>query len=144
MKLVAKMLAPLILVAATAHADGQPEQKIGLWQRTSQTTEDGKAKAPDKSQHCVSAATLAMVKRALADAAKMCSKYELRQAGNKWTLDSVCNLGATKLTIHQETVMNGEIGYHSESDSTYSPPLNGGGHSHTIVDGVWVGPCKDK
>jgi hypothetical protein len=137
-----KWLVPLVLVAASAHADGQPDQKIGLWQRTSQTTEDGKAQAPDKSQHCVDAATLDMVKKALADAAKQCSKYSLRQIGGKWILDSVCNLGATTLTVHQETLMKGDTAYHTESDSSYSPPLSGGEHSRTVTDGVWMGPCK--
>jgi hypothetical protein len=135
----------LVIVAAAAHADGaQPEQKPGLWQRTSQTTEDGKAQSSEKSQHCVDAATLEMVKHALADAAKMCSRYDLRQVGGKWILDSVCNFGTTKLTLHQETQMNGETAYHSESESTYSPPLSGGGHSRTIADGVWMGACKKK
>ncbi len=131
-----KLLPSLILMAAVAHANGQPEQKLGLWQRTSQTTEDGKTKSPEKSQHCVDAATLEMVKHALADAAKMCSRYDLRQVGGRWLLDSVCNFGTTKLTLHQETLMNGETAYHSESESTYSPPLSGGGHSCTITDGV--------
>jgi hypothetical protein len=135
-------LIPLFLVAAAAHADGQPEQKAGLWQRTSQTTEDGKTQAPEKSQHCVDAATLEMVKKALADAAKQCSKYDLRQSGGKWILDSVCNFGATTLTLHQETLMKGETAYHSVSESSYSPPLSGGGHSRTVTDGVWMGPCK--
>jgi hypothetical protein len=138
------LLVPLILTAAVAHADGQPEQKLGLWQRTSQTTEDGRTQSPEKSQHCVDAATLEMVKKALAAAAKQCSKYDLRQTGGKWILDSVCNLGATTLTLHSETLMNGETGYHSESESSYSPPLSGGGHSRTLTDGVWMGPCKPK
>jgi Protein of unknown function (DUF3617) len=138
-----KWLVPLVLMAASVRADGMPDQKIGLWQRTSQTTEDGKAQAPDKSQHCVDAATLDMVKKALADAAKQCSKYDLRQIGGKWILDSVCNLGATTLTLHQETVMKGDTAYHTEGDSSYSPPLRGGGHSRTVTDGVWMGPCKE-
>jgi uncharacterized protein DUF3617 len=138
----AKWLLPLILIGSAAHADGQPEQKVGLWQRTSQATEDGKTQAPEKSQHCVDAATLEMVKKALAGAAKQCSRFDLRQVGNKWILDSVCHLGATTLTLHQETIMNCETAYHSESESSYSPPLSGGGHSRTITDGVWAGPCK--
>ena len=142
LKHIVEMSIPLVLLSAAAHADGQPEQKIGLWQRTSQTTENGKAKAPEKSQHCVDAATLEMVKKALATAAKQCSRYDLHQTGSKWILDSVCNFGATTLTLHQETVMNGDTAYHSESDSSYSPPLNGGEHSRTVTDGLWMGLCK--
>jgi hypothetical protein len=138
------LLASLILLAATAHANDQPEQKPGLWQQTSQTTEDGKAQSPEKSQHCVTAATQQMVKRVTADAAKKCGRYELRQVSGKWILDSVCNFGATTLTLHSETVMKGDTAYHSESDSTYSPALSGGGHSHSITDGTWLGPCKEK
>jgi Protein of unknown function (DUF3617) len=135
-------LVSLVLVAASVRADGLPDQKIGLWQRTSQTTEDGKAGAPEKSQQCVDAATLEMVKKVLADATKQCSKYDLRQIGGKWILDSVCSFGATTLTLHQETLMKGDTAYHSESDSSYSPPLSGGGHTRTVTDGVWTGPCK--
>jgi hypothetical protein len=138
------LLIPFAVLSTAAYADNQPEQKLGLWQRTSQTTEDGKTKSPEKSQHCVDAATNAMVKRVTADAAKQCSRYDLRQIGGKWVLDSVCNLGATTLTLHQETLMSGENAYHSESQSTYSPALSGGGHSRTIADGVWLGPCKGK
>jgi hypothetical protein len=50
--------------------------------------------------------------------------------------------GGTTLTLHQETLMKGDIAYHSESDSSYVPSSSGGGHSHTVTDGVWVGPCK--
>jgi hypothetical protein len=139
-----RLLISFAVLSTAAYADGQPEQKPGLWQRTSQTTEDGKTKSPEKAQHCVSAATLAMVKRVTDDAAKQCSRFDLRQISGKWVLDSVCNLGATTLTLHQETVMKGETAYHSESESTYSPALSGGGHSRTIADGVWLGPCKDK
>ena len=138
----ATWLLPLLLVGSAARADGQPEQKIGLWQRTTQTTEDGKVQVPEKSQHCVDPATLAMVKKVLADAAKQCSKYDLRQVGGKWILDSVCNFGATTLTLHQETLINGETAYHSESESIYSPPLSGGGRSRKVTDGVWMGSCK--
>lgn len=142
LKHITSWLVPGVLMATAAHAEGQPEQKTGLWQRTSQTTEDGKAQTPEKSQHCVDSATLDMVKRALADAAKQCSKYELREIGGKWVLDSVCNFGATTLTLHSETLMKGDTAYHSQSESTYSPPLSGGGRSRTTTDGVWVGPCK--
>jgi hypothetical protein len=134
-------LVPVVLMSSSVHADGLPDQKIGLWQQTTQTTDEGKAQAPEKSEHCVDAATLAMVKKALADAAKRCSKYDLRQTSGKWILDSVCNLGGTTLTLHQETLMKGDIAYHSESDSSYVPSSSGGGHSHTVTDGVWVGPC---
>jgi hypothetical protein len=138
------LLTASVFLATAAYAGNQPEQKPGLWQRTSQTTEDGKTQTPEKSQHCVDAAALEMVKRVTADAAKTCSRYDLRQISGKWVLDSVCNFGTTTLTLHSETLMKGETAYHSESESTYSPALSGGGHSRTITDGVWLGPCKDK
>ena len=137
-------LMPFVALATATYADNLPDQKLGLWQETSQTTEDGKTQSPEKSQHCVDAATLEMVKRASADAAKQCSKYDLRQIGGKWVLDSICNFGATTLTLHSETLMHGDTAYHSESQSTYSPALSGGGHSRTITDGVWLGACKGK
>jgi Protein of unknown function (DUF3617) len=139
-----QLLMPFVVLGTAAYADNQPEQKPGLWQQTSQTTEDGKTQSPEKSQHCVDAATLEMVKRVTADAAKRCSRYDLRQISGKWVLDSVCNFGETTLTLHSETLMNGDSAYHSESESTYSPALRGGGHSRTVTDGVWLGPCKDK
>jgi hypothetical protein len=133
----------LLLLAMAVQAAELPQQKLGLWQRTTQTTEDGKTEAPEKSQRCVDADTLETVKKAMADAAKMCTKHDIRQVGGKWTEDSVCNLGTTTLTVHGETVMKGDTEYHSETDSTYSPALHGA-HSHTVAVGVWLGPCKPK
>jgi uncharacterized protein DUF3617 len=128
----------LILLPAAAYANDQPQQKLGLWQMTTQTTENGKTGVPEKSQSCVDAATLGMVK----DMAKRCSKHDVHEVGGKWIEDSVCNLGTTTLTLHSETLMSGENGYHTESESTYLPALHGGGHSRMVTDGVWLGPCK--
>lgn len=136
------LAAPLVLLAAAAYANDPPQQKPGLWQRISQTTEDGKTQSPEKLQNCVDAATLEMAKKGAADAAKLCRRYDVRQIGKKWIADSVCNFGATTQTIHSETLFNGENAYHSESESTYSPASEGSGHSRTITDGVWLGPCK--
>ncbi len=133
----------LLLLALTVQAVDLPQQKLGLWQRTTQTTEDGKTEAPEKSQRCVDAHTLETVMKATADAAKMCARHDIRQVGGKWIEDSVCNLGTTTLTLHGEIVMKGDIEYHSETDSTYSPALHGA-HSHTVTDGVWLGPCSRK
>jgi hypothetical protein len=83
-----------------------------------------------------------MVKRVTAEAAKQCSRYDLRQVGGKWVMDSVCKLGETTMTLHSETLMTGEVGYHSVSETSYSPALHGGGVSRTVTDGVWLGACK--
>ena len=134
----------LLLSAGIAFAGEQPQQKPGLWRRTSQTTEDGKTDGPQTSQRCMDAATLEKAKKMAADMASRCSKHDARFVGGVWTDDSVCSIGKTTFTVHAETRVSGENKYHTESETTYSPALDGHVHSRTVADGVWLGECQGK
>jgi len=124
-----------------ALAADQPQQKPGLWRRTSQTTEDGTTNPPQTLQRCMDASALEKAKVAAANAAKSCSKHDLRLAGGAWTEDSICTLEGSTMTVHAETRMSGDTKYHTESDTTYSPAFYGSTHSHVVADGVWLGEC---
>jgi hypothetical protein len=133
-----------LLSIGIATAGDQPQQKPGLWQRTTQTTVDGKVDGPPQtSRHCMDAAALDRAQKMAADIAKKnCTKHDARMIGGTWTDDSVCNISNVTMTEHSETRMIGDNKYHMENDVTYSPAFYGQTHSHTVSDGVWLGECK--
>ena len=134
-----------LLTIANATADDQPQQKPGLWQRTTVTTVDGKSDGPQTSQRCMDAATIARVKKNAAEIAKKnCTRHDARMIGGVWTDDSVCNIENVTMTSHAETRTSGENKYHNETEVTFSPALHGQTHSRTVADGTWLGDCKGK
>ena len=39
--------------------------------------------------------------------------------------------------------LTGDTGYHTEINATYDPPFMGMKESQTMLDGKYVGPCRD-
>ena len=72
----------------------------------------------------------------------MCSKHEIKVAGNKVTTLANCDLGITKMQSQAVMTLNGNTSYHTEARASFDPPLNGAKDSTTIIDGKHVGACK--
>ena len=73
---------------------------------------------------------------------KNCSKYETRQEGNKWILDSVCKVGSSTMSTHAVIQSTGDSAYHQERTVSYDPSMAGRSHKNIIIDAKWLSPCK--
>ncbi len=139
------LLASLTLagLAATANAEEFPKLKPGLWSST--TTTVGRAKQdPRPSMLCLDDSVQQDVYRmSMGMMLGLCSKHNLKVAGNKVTIDAVCDLGVTKVQSSSVMILRGDTSYRTEARATFDPPLKGTPRdSVTIIEGKHVGECK--
>ena len=74
----------------------------------------------------------------------LCSKHDLKIAGNKVTTEAVCDLGMTKMRSSSVMTLTGNTAYHTEIRASFDPPLKGTpADSLTVIDGKHVGDCKE-
>jgi hypothetical protein len=72
----------------------------------------------------------------------MCSKHDIKVAGNKVTTIANCDLGVTKMQSQSVMTLAGNAAYHTEAHATFDPPMNGMKESTTVIDGKHAGACK--
>jgi hypothetical protein len=138
------VLALALGLTAAAQAQDFPKLKPGLWSQM--TTTVGRAKAPPQaSTLCLDDSTQQYVYRmSMGMMAGLCSKHDLKVAGNKVTFDAVCDLGVTRIETKSVTTLTGDTAYRTEAHAVFDPPLKGTPRdSVTIVDGKHVGACKE-
>ena len=134
----------LVLAVANATAQDFPKLKSGLW--TSTTTTQGREKGePRPSLLCLDdSVQREMYQMSVGMMAGLCSKHNLKVAGNKVTIDAVCDLGVTKMQTSSVTTITGDTAYRTEARAAFDPPLKGTPRdSLTIIDGKHVGACKE-
>ena len=144
MLLRALILALVLGFAAAAGAQEFPKLKPGLWSQT--TTTVGRAKAqPQASTLCLDDSTQQYVFRmSMGMMAGLCSKHDLKVAGNKVTIDAVCDLGITRVRTKSVTTLTGDSAYRTEAHAVFDPPLkNTPRDSVTVIDGKHIGACKE-
>jgi len=127
----------------SAVAQEFPKLKPGLWSQM--TTTAGRAKAqPQASTLCLDDSTQQYVYRmSMGMMAGLCSKHDVKIAGNKITIDAVCDLGVTKMVTNSVMTLTGNTSYRTEARATFDPPLkNTPRESLTIIEGRHVGDCK--
>ena len=129
------------LAAASATvAQEFPKLKAGLWE-VNMTT--GKREAPRLTTMCLDdSVQREMYTVSTGMMAGMCTKHEIKVAGNKVTTIANCDLGITKMQSQAVMTLSGNTSYHTEARATFDPPLNGAKESTSIIDGKHVGACK--
>ena len=143
-RLVNLALTLALSFAAGAGAQEFPRLKPGLWSQTTTTAARPKAQ-PQASTLCLDDSTQQYVYRmSIGMMAGLCSRHDLKVAGNKVTIDAVCDLGVTKIQAKSVTTLSGDTAYRTEAHAVFDPPLKGTPRdSVTIVDGKHVGACKE-
>ena len=72
----------------------------------------------------------------------MCSKFEVKHSGNRYTSEAVCKLGDSRMTAHSTMTLSGDTAYRIEGRSTYDPPFMGMKDATTTVEARHAGPCR--
>jgi hypothetical protein len=98
---------------------------------------------PQVQRVCLDAATDALLYKFSEEAGrKMCSKFDVRTAGGKVEVDSVCKLGDSQMSSHTVMSFQGDTSYHEDITVHYDPPLRGKtADSRSTQDGKWLGAC---
>ena len=136
----------MVLLLAAPAVDAKAVLEPGLWQDTDTGTENGQPAKPEVTTDCMSAEDAADPARSLAaikdSAGQQCSKMDVRQSGNGFTLDMRCGdpkqfsmeMTAT-YTIHDRRHYSG----------TLKSTVVLGGQKTTSdkrIESKWIGACK--
>jgi hypothetical protein len=134
------ILAAVCTASAVCSAADFPARKPGLWQIT---MNHSNAKLPPQVEKvCLDKATDELLYKVGAGvSSKVCSKVDIHTSGGQVVVDSICNLGSSKVTGHSVTTMNGDAAYHTDVTTHYDPPLFGKSDSSQTHDAHWLGAC---
>ena len=137
-------LVMLLLAAATgARAEDYPKLKAGLWEVSSRTSVQAKDEPPLRSTMCLDDATAREMYRASQGMmAGMCSRFEVKQSGNRFLSEAECKFGDSKMVARSTMTLAGDASYRIEGNSTYDPPFMGMKESSTVVEARHAGACK--
>jgi hypothetical protein len=131
-----------LAAAASVPAQEFPKLKPGLWE-VSMASARRDGQPPRLTMMCLDdSVQQEMYRMSTGMMSGMCSKHDIKVAGNRVTTQANCDLGITKMQSQAVMTLTGNVAYHTEAHATFDPPMNGAKESTTIIDGKHVGPCK--
>lgn len=139
---MALALAALLAAPALAASDF-PTLKSGQWEMT--TTSSNAPANPRKTVVCLDAST----QKSLLDMSQglqkeMCKKMDMRRDGTRYVTESECRIGESTIRSRGVMTMISDTAYRTEATATFDPPLAKDiRESKTVVDGKFVGACRD-
>jgi hypothetical protein len=134
----------LLVVFSPLASQGQdfPKLKPGLWEMTT-TNSRSKDRPPLKSSLCLDASLQQeMIRMSTGMMQGMCSKFDTKYVGNKFTGEVTCNLGGSTMRSKSVMTLTGDTAYRTEAHASFDPPMGGMSQSDTVIEGRLVGACK--
>ncbi len=134
-----------VATAPAALAQDYPKLKSGQWEMTltQQKAAAGSA-APSKTTLCMDdALQKEMTGMGAGVSRELCTKNEIRREGSRYVGLSECNIGGSRVVSRTVMTLTGDTGYRTEIDSTYDPPMMGTKSEKTLLEGKYVGACRD-
>jgi hypothetical protein len=132
-------LATALLLAATGSlAADMPKRKAGLWQ-----IETTMAAAPGMGpiKQCIDEKTDNFYQQLGEQQKDKCSELEIRNAGDKIVVHSVCRMGGSTATTDATFSGRFDSDYRGDIRVKYNPPMHGMSESAMTVAAKWLGPC---
>ena len=129
---------PAVLLGSAAGAADLPKRKAGLWEVSS--VMEG---MPMRSamQICVDPASDNLMQERGREKAQ-CSVMDVKSAGGKFTIHSVCMVEKTTATTDAVFTGSFDTSYKGEIQMRYSPPMQGMSQLKISQEARWIGPCK--
>ena len=134
----------LLVLAAPLAAAAQdwPKLKPGLWEMSNTSTRQP-SRAPMKTTICLDASVQQdMIRMSSGMMQGMCSKFETKFVGNKFSGEATCNLGGSTMRSKSVMTLTGDTAYRTEAHASFNPPMGGMSQSDTVIEGRHVGACK--
>jgi hypothetical protein len=138
-------LAAVFLASSGAAAADVPMRKSGLWEIRTETTAGGqKMPGPATMQICIDQRQDDMTAdpRGAQDMRRRCSKMDMKRAGDKVVIDSVCRVDGHTATGHSVIAGNMVTDYRMDNTTRFDPPMQGMQTMSSSMTGKWLGPCK--
>jgi hypothetical protein len=132
----------LSILAVVVCAGAQPPLKEGLWSsHTVTTNQPGNKKTEGARSICRSHAYDEHVREIAKKAEEKCKTISENSSGQKITTVSECTIGSSVLRTTGTATMSGDIAAHSETRTTYAPPMYGLTETTMVMDQKYVGAC---
>jgi hypothetical protein len=131
--------AALALSLTAAIAQDVPNMKEGLWKLHMVTTNPGSP--PEDSTYSLCRNHAYDLKAHDLMKKTGCTVNEGSSAGGKRTFSSTCKVGATTISSTSTLTSSGDTSFHSETTTTYTPPMNGMSRSTMVQDQTYIGAC---
>lgn len=136
--------AAVLSLACAAAAQDYPKLKSGQWDLNISTTKVSTGAPPTKSTMCIDEAIQReMMTMGAGMSREMCTKNEFKREGSRFVGNAECRIGESKIVSRSVMTLTGDSAYHTEINATYEPPFMGMKDSRTMLDGKYVGPCRD-
>jgi hypothetical protein len=131
-------------IAAAAFAQDYPKLKAGQWELTINALKGVAGAPPTKSTMCIDDAIQRdMFTMGAGMSREMCTRNDFKREGSRFIVNSECKLGESKVVSRSVMTLTGDAAYHTEVNATYDPPFMGMKDSQTVLDGKYMGPCRD-
>ena len=141
--LAAAAAALALLASVPAAAVDYPTLKNGLWEMT--TSASGPGAPARKATICLDASTQkSMIDMGVGMQKEMCTRMDMRHEGARFITDAECKIGNSVIKSHGVMTMTGDTAYRTETSAAFDPPLaNNMKESKTVIEGRYLGPCRD-
>jgi hypothetical protein len=144
MRLPLYVLALASAVASAAVAQDYPKLKAGQWELSTRTAKTAAGAPPSRSTICTDEAVQKeMMTMGAGMSKEMCAKNEHRRDGARFVGHAECKIGDSKIITNTVMTMTGDTSYRTEISATYDPPFMGMKETATVLEGKYVGPCRD-
>jgi hypothetical protein len=128
-------------VGRAADFPDMPPIKEGLWKIHSVDTTPGQPPTESNISICRDHAYDQYVRGLTQKTLTTCSTISDVKLGSKRTLTVSCKISGSTITTKSVLTSSGENYYHSESETTYAPPLYGQTRTNTVNEQTYAGAC---
>jgi hypothetical protein len=131
----------LLVLVGSASAIDTPIMKEGLWKLHMVTSTPGD-KPDDATYFLCRDHAFDLRSKTIADnAMKSCKTISDTTSGGKRYLNVTCSVSGSTITSKAVMTSTGDTYYHTETTSTFSPPLGGEAASNSVQEQTWVSAC---
>lgn len=138
------LTAACLLLFGIAHAadfPDMPPMKEGLWKIHMVDTAPGQKPTENTYLFCRDHAWDQHTRQIAQKFLASCTTTIDTKSGNTRTAVMSCKIANSTITTKSTLTTTGDTQYHSESSTTFTPPLNGQSQSTMIQDQTFVGAC---
>ena len=141
-RLLIYVAAALVFPMSVALASGPPEMKEGLWSLDRQTIDNpGNKKEVWPAikicrNHAYDEYVMGLTKKMTS-----CTTTNESTQGNKYSTGSKCVVGKTTIVTKGTTTFESDTAAHGESQTTYTPAMDGKSETIMITDSKYIGSC---
>ena len=136
---IGTLLSLTAIGSTTTSAAELPKRKPGLWEITMQM--EG-APSMGAMQQCIDKNTDNLMQQQAVEEKPECSVMDVKAAGNRVTIHSVCKLESSTATTDGVFEGSFDTNYKGTMKTRFNPPLQGMAESNMTQQARWLGPCK--